>query len=248
MNETEQEYPADWDLAEKGEEMASENLKIKGGQKVRVRIVQGPKAFSNFWVEKFPVLDKKTEKTDYKKRSFNVPFGAQIPGQKMKQQYLFEVVLLEGASAGIHKLWIANQDMVNQLSEFKKDWGGIHNFDLTIRREGEGQYDTEWYLSVAPKSNPEGVSYTPVFELAKKIYYAKAEDLAKIPPVVVEAPQPSELRKGASPAQVGRLENVCAQKGLSVAEAMKLGQYDKKGFSELSTTEASRLIDLVQNA
>lgn len=247
--ETEEMYPAEWDLGEQGAQSSSEFLSIKSGETVRFRIVNGPKAFFSLFCEKYPIVNEKTGETKFGKKGLKLPFGAQIPGYRISPKYLFEVVLIDGRLAGQHKLWDTTQGVFDKINEIRQNWGGkIVNAGIALKRVGEG-LETEWFPTAFPPAPlAEGVSLEPQFMLTDKIVYATTEELAKLPPPPKPAKHSDEGTRNVSPAQLKFIGEIMSQKDISEKQALALLKTDKTDIEKLTTAEGSRLIDLLKAA
>ena len=172
LNESE-EYPSDWQSVEEGKSEGSEFLKIKSGEKVRLRILSGPLAFQQLYLEGG-------------KRGYNLPHGAQLPGYKLRKQYAFEVLILDGISAGDHKIWAAGQKVAEQLSQIRTEWGDIKKCDIVLSKSCE-KLETKWQATPVPPTKLTETEVAPTLKLAEKIMYATKEELNAIPPAPVGA-------------------------------------------------------------
>ncbi len=173
MTKTEEEYPSDWNSVESAKSEGSEFLKIKSGEKVRLRILAGPLAFQQLYLEG-------------NKKGFNLPFNSQIPGYKPRKQYAFEVLVLDGASAGDHKVWAAGQKVAEQLSQIRTEWGDIKKCDIVLSKTGE-KLETKWQATPVPASKLTEAETQPTMKLSEKIIYATKEQLDALPPAPVGA-------------------------------------------------------------
>jgi hypothetical protein len=238
LNET-GEYPADWDVSKKnaGEQGPSEFLKFKTGEKQRLRVIVGPLAFCELFVE--------GAGEGGKGKSYRFPTGTTIPGQKRPTaKYAFEVLLLDGPEAGAHKLWTCGQQVADQLREIKETWTDIRKCDIMVGKTGE-KLKTKWRADGVPPSKVEETSLKPIFNLREKIKYATAEEIQAMP----KASAPADSLDGpVSAAQKKEIEDLCSVKDVSQTDLNKIVGRKAPGkvYPDLNAAEAVKVIEALR--
>jgi hypothetical protein len=243
--DTEETYPNNWDDIEKGNQLATKTIKLKGGEGVRFRILQGPLAYSKCFID----LPEKDDKGKNKKLVLTLPFGTQIPGQKVTSQYLFEVFVTEGPMAGAHKLLDAGQGIANDLKKARAKWKDLRLCDISIDREGSGQFDTKYSVQAVPPTEIQKDLLKPTFNLNMEVSYSSQEDIDKVP-----AAKPSNIGGGTLEGKISRdqvdfISKLATTKDLSPAAVSKEISRKfpgKTDLDDLTKSEASQLIDILK--
>lgn len=236
---TNQEYPSDWDKVDQNQSSSSEFLKIKSGEKVRIRIIAGPMGFQQLYLE-----------TGEQRRGLNLPFGAQLPGYKPRAQYAFEVLILDGGNAGTHKVLTAGQKMAEQLRDIRKEWGSLDRCDVIISKTGTG-LETKWSAVPVPATKQTAESLAPVFDLTTKIVMATKEQIEALPPAPVGQKKVGDsLDKPISKKQADYINELAGKKELTLDYVLSTVErkFAKKELDELTSAEASQLIDTLKAA
>lgn len=226
----------DWDKVNK--QATSEFLRITAGQDVSIRILTGPLAYGQVGYG-----DGATFK------SLNVPFGAQIPGYKIKNTFVFEVLILDGADKGKHKMFCAGPKVAEQLKTIRDKWGDLSKADIVVGKTGK-DLATRWHITPCPASSASAEDLKPMFNLIEKIVYATKEQLDKLPPPVENRTQPKDALNNPISAEQGKfIASLATQKEMSLASIEKLLQrkFDKKTLDELTSAEAAQLIDTLKS-
>lgn len=153
--------PADWDEIEKTKNSVSEFLKLKSGDKVRFHVLSGPLAF---------------QQINDGKRGYTLPLNAQVAGFKLRKQYAFEILVLDGKYAGDHKVWCTGQKMAEQLDQIRIEWGSIKKCDIILTRIGE-KLETKWLATPVPQTDLTQEELRSEFKLSEKIVYVTKADL-----------------------------------------------------------------------
>ena len=234
------EYPEDWNQHEQAAQESERKIKLKDGQSVRVHILSGPLTYRELYIK--TGVD---EKGKDKKKRIALPFGAQLPGFKFKTQYLMEVVVLDGAGKGQHKLLAFGKQIADGLAEVKKVWGSTRIPDIVVSRTGSGQMDTEYKVTAAPATvKPE--SHPVEFNLETEVGYSSQEDINSLPKPTATAE--GSVNTPISMAQVDLIDMLSKKKELTVAglSAVMDRKFSKKEVSKLTMSEASSLIDTIQ--
>ena len=237
MTETQEAAPDSWDTVD--EEAKSkgptEFLKFKTGEKVRLRVIFGPVAFCQLY----------TEFAGGKRKGFNLPKGTIIPGQKKpRAQYAFEVLILDGPEAGVHKIWTAGQKIAEQLSNIRSAWGDVDKCDLVVGKTGE-KLETEWSAIAVPPSKIADESLKRLYNLREKIKFATKEEIESILP---QTQTKDSMDTKASTEQIRMIGQVATTKELTDEDLDKMcvRKFSKKKCQDLTVAEASQLIELLR--
>lgn len=234
-------YPENWEDHAKATAEGERNIKLKDGQSVQCHIVSGPLTYREMYVSLG--VDEKGKET---KKRIALPFGANLPGYKLKVKYIVEVIITDGPNKGAHKLLEFGKQIADQLEGVKlSSWKSTRVPDLLIKRKGSGMNDTEYFVTAIPGSLPaEG---NPVeFNLVSEVRYATAEDI-KLLPKPTAVPD-GGTKAGITDNQVDFLGGLCKAKELT-AKALSLiieRKFGKDSLAALSSTEASTLIETLQ--
>lgn len=168
MNNDNTDYPEEWDSVEEAKSKSTEFLKLNSGDKVRLRILSGPLAFQQLFLNK---------------KGYNLSLASQLPGYDLRKQYAFEVLLLDGPMVGDHKIWATGQKLAEQLAEIRKGWGDIKKCDIVLSRTGE-KLQTKWQVTPVPPSKLTPDEVKPIFSLVEKIVFTDKATLDTLPTTV----------------------------------------------------------------
>lgn len=235
-------YPESWDEAEQAAQETDRRLKLKDRDMVRVKIVSGPLTFREVYLD----TGKKTKAGRDEKKRIAVPFSSQLPGLKLKTQYLIEVVILDGPMKGQNKIFQFGKQVTDDLVKVKKVWGSTRTPDIVLGRTGTTKDDTVYTATAAPSTVE--VDTLPVkYDLVAEAGFAKKEDLDKLPPPPTGGIQP-ELG-AASAAQLDLIDSLAGQKKLTAKEVVALieRKFGVKDISALTSAQASETIDTLRN-
>lgn len=230
------ETVSDWEDVKKAKEESSDYLKVEPGENnaVRVKIIQGPLSFLSYF-------DQKNQ------RGYNFPKGTQLPGYNLKKKYAFEVVLLEGANAGKHKVLECGQQLAECFETILKDWEDFSKTDVKISKEGS-KLTTKWKGTAVRNTEVSPEWLKPVMLLREKIKWASKEDVDKLPPPA-ETKEKDALGSVISPAQYEMIGNLATQKQVTVGqvEAMTKRKFEITDLHQLSKGQASEIIEILKN-
>jgi hypothetical protein len=232
-------YPETWDDVEKGTAESSKFLKLKSGESVKFKVVNGPYPFRKAYVQK--VVEGKDGKMQDK--SFTFPFGTQIPGLKLTPQFAFEVVVLDGPAKGQHKVWVAGQRVAEDLKKIADVWGSVKKPDIVLSKTGE-KLETKWNATAAPPSG-EGVGLAEI-NLKDEIKFSTKEELALLPNSVGVVK--TTKKHSITDEQTKFISNLCDGKSIEFKEVEKIiaRKFDKASLDDLSKDEAAQLIDTLK--
>lgn len=232
-------YPESWNEHERASAEGEKQIKIKDGQSIRCHIISGPLTFR----EMYQVVGR-DEKGKEKKKRIAVPFGTQLPGFKMKVQYLCEVVLLDGPLKGTHKLLQFGKQVADGLAGVRTVWGSTRTPDLIISRKGSTQFDTEYAVTAGPSTHAADV--TPDFNLEAEVRYSTKEDIDSLPKPTAQVEGSTAAKM--TTAQQDFIDALCRKKELTIKGLLGIieRKFNKKELGELTGSEASVLIETLQ--
>lgn len=237
-----QDYPENWDDHAKATAEGERNIKLKDGQSVSFHIVSGPLTFRELYVE----TGEMAQNGKPKKKRYAVPFGVNIPGHKFKVKYIIEVILTDGPAKGAHKLLEFGKSIADSLEAIKLGkWGSTRKCDIAVKRNGSGQFDTEYIVTAEPGTIPE--TGNPVeFNLVSEVRYSTADELKTLPSPT--ATPVGDTKVKVSDKQVDFIDGLCKSKELTVKALKGIleRKFSKGDLSELTSTEASTLIETLQ--
>ncbi len=242
MNETEvapQEYPESWDEHQQAVAEGEKKLKLKDGQSIRMHIISGPLTFRELYSE-YKDKDGKA-----KKKRIAVPFTSQLPGYKLRVQYLTEIVILDGPNKGMHKLFQFGKQVADGLEEVKKVWGSTRTPDLIVSRKGSTQFDTEYTVTAGPATHKGQCAVE--FDLQAEAEFSKKEDIDSLPkPTLTRSPDSGPV--GVSHSQLDFIDGLAKTKELNMKGLNGIidRKFGKKSVTELTSLEASTLIETIQ--
>lgn len=238
-------YPEDWDSHDKAVAEGDRNIKLKDGGSVTFHLISGPMVFREMYIT--VGYDEKTK--NEKKKRIALPFGAQLPGFKLKVKYLVEVIVTEGAAKGQHKLFEFGIQIAKQLEKIKSSaWKSTRACDINVSRTGGGM-DTEYFVTAVPSSLP-ATGNKVEFNLVAEACFSTKDDLNGLPKPTPTASHPDQgADTKVSPKQVDFIDALSKKKeltvkGLSRVIARKFP--GKTNIGELTSQEASVLIDTIQ--
>ncbi len=233
-------YPESWDEVDQAKAEGSSYLEVASGEKVRLKILQGPLTFRSAYL----ATNEKTKKGESQKKTFNIPFASQVPGYKFTAKYAFEVVVLDGPAKGQHKTWKAGQKVAEQLKSVKEEWGSIREPIIVLKREGE-KLETVWTVTAA---KGDGSNYPCTIDLQGAIGFATKEQLDSLPPPPITK-QDGSLSNPISSEQVQFISSLSSQKDITldwVNKTINRKWSPKSEIDQLTSGEASELITLLK--
>lgn len=237
-------YPESWDEHAQASAESDNELKLKHGDNVRVHIVSGPLTFR----EEYFSLGAKDKQGKDKKTRIAIPFGSQLPGYKMKVRYMSEVVILDGAAKGMNKIFQFGKQVADDLAKIKDVWGSTRTPDIVLSRTGTTKDDTKYSATAAP-ATVQSKDLKVKFNLEKEVRYSTKEDIDKLPPPPVGRESADSISGHVSHAQLDLIDSLCKEKEIGTAELKKLvdRKAPGKSLTELTTGQASMVIDLLKN-
>jgi hypothetical protein len=236
------QYPESWDEHDQASQETDRRLKLKAGDTVRMKLISGPLTYREIYLE----TGKMTKTNKPEKKRIAVPFSAQLPGLKLKVQYMVEVLVLDGPMKGQNKIFTFGKQVADGLAAVKKVWGSVREPDIVINRVGATKDDTVYTATAAP-STVKASDIPVMFDLEAEVGFSKKEDLDKLPPPPTGGVQP-ELG-AASPAQLDLIDSLAGQKKLTAKEVVALidRKFGVKEVALLSSAQASECIDTLRN-
>jgi hypothetical protein len=236
------EYPESWDEHDKAMAESDRQLKLKAGDKVRMRIVSGPLVYKEFYYE----TGETDQKGKTKKKRIAIPFSSQLPGYDFKVKSMVEVVMCDGPAKGMHRIFEYGQGIAKQLREVKENYGSVRNADISIKREGSTMNDTKYFVQPVPASMPSIPA--PKYDLEKEVRFSTREDINSMPPPVSSGRQPDSTSTPVTAAQVSLINSIGAEKDLDSVWFNKTleRKFQVKTVQELNVGQASELIDLMR--
>lgn len=237
------DYPESWDDHEKAQAESKKELKIADGGKVRMHIISGPLLFR----EDYVVIGKKEDGSPKKKR-IALPFGANLPGYDLKVKYMMEVVILDGAAKGQHKLYVYGKKVAEGLAAVKAEWGSTRVPDIVLSRKGSTMNDTVYTVTAAPSTVGDVKAIPVEFNLEHEVRFSNKADIDSLPPPVHAGPTPDSLSGTITPAQEELINSICKQKDIPLAffKATLERKFPGKTLAELTVGEASAFIGVLQ--
>lgn len=229
----------------KAKDDASKFVKLKSGESARLHILTPLpefKVFSQVFLDEALADGTKV---------ISVPFGAELPGYKLRPQWACEVVDVD---TGKHMVLQVSQGIVESILQADKSFrpkdkkdvegAGQAHMDIILSRSGEGKA-TKWTVMGGP-TQYEG-ERTPGFNLDNECPYTRPEVLSKLTPSKASS-GPKGVSTAMSKAQYQFITSLCEKKDVSVTA---LGELVSKKFSkdevdDLTSGEASQLIELLQ--
>lgn len=240
MSEVKQ-YPETWDEVDQEQASKSTYLKLKDGETVRLKFLNGPLVFRELYQD----VGEKDRQGKAKKTRFVIPFTSQVPGYKFKAQWLAEVIILDGAAKGQHKLWQFGSTVSEQLQGIAKEWGTVKEPLIAFSRKGSGQMDTEYRVTAG---KPDGNAYFPELDLASELKMSPAEKLSKLPPPTAKADESTMQGTRISTPQYDLICGLAEKGRLSHSDVLKIAErkFNKHDLDSLSMKEASEVIDVLK--